>query len=215
MPTVSGEGASVPRLTDRYRQSKRDEIADAVLRCMASIGYTRLSMPDIFAESGLSAGSVYSHFQSKAELGVYVAHRAHRVFVDAIEDFEESNAFITPPDLCRWLLHRLSRQHLNFPALLQFWAESTTESPIRAALTQDMTHAVEKLADTLMPWAIEDTTSDEDASRSARRAVEGILVLANGFVSRSALYGEIDVESFLGVIETVLPGAQRAAHGDR
>lgn len=98
---------------------------------MASIGYSRVSTPDTFAESGLSADSVYSHFSTKVDIGVYVAKRAHRVFVDALEDLQESSTRITPPQPCRWLLSRLGRQQQSSPALPQFWGESTTDSPIR------------------------------------------------------------------------------------
>lgn len=45
----------------------------------------------------------------------------------------------------------------------------------------------------------------EDPRRAARSAVGGILVVANGFIIRSALYGEIDVDRFLEDIASALP----------
>src|SRR6187431_576833 len=65
----------MPRVSQEYRDARRDEIADAALRCFARTGVQRTSMADIIAESGLAAGAIYGHFASKQELIVDVARR--------------------------------------------------------------------------------------------------------------------------------------------
>ena len=58
----------MPRLSDDRRRDRRDQIAAAALHCFVRDGFASTSMADIIAQSGLSAGSIYSHFDSKAAL---------------------------------------------------------------------------------------------------------------------------------------------------
>jgi AcrR family transcriptional regulator len=46
----------------------RQLILEAALRCFARKGYLRTSMDDIVAESGLSKGTLYWHFENKSDL---------------------------------------------------------------------------------------------------------------------------------------------------
>ena len=65
----------MPKVTEAYRDARRDEIAAAALRCFAAKGFHRTSMADIIAESGLSAGAIYGHYESKEALLSTVAGR--------------------------------------------------------------------------------------------------------------------------------------------
>lgn len=58
----------MPRISAEYRASQRQLVLDAAVRCFARKGIHRASMQDIFSESGLSAGAVYSYFAGKAEI---------------------------------------------------------------------------------------------------------------------------------------------------
>jgi AcrR family transcriptional regulator len=46
----------------------RQLILEAALKCFARKGYLRTSMDDIVAESGLSKGTLYWHFENKSDL---------------------------------------------------------------------------------------------------------------------------------------------------
>lgn len=63
----------MPRLTARTRDARRQQILGAAQRCFTRNGFQATSMQDIFAESGLSAGSVYSHFTGKDEIITAIA----------------------------------------------------------------------------------------------------------------------------------------------
>ena len=65
----------VPRVTEQYREARRDEIADAALRAFRRKGFQATSMAEIITESGLSAGAIYGHFPSKSAIAVHVATR--------------------------------------------------------------------------------------------------------------------------------------------
>jgi len=63
----------MPRLTSRTRDARRQQILAAAQRCFTRNGFQATSMQDIFAEAGLSAGSVYSHFTGKDEIITAIA----------------------------------------------------------------------------------------------------------------------------------------------
>src|SRR3954468_5777771 len=63
----------MPKVTDAYREARRDEIARAAMRRLGSQGFGRTTMADIIEESGMSAGAIYSHFSGKAEIVQHVA----------------------------------------------------------------------------------------------------------------------------------------------
>jgi len=50
----------MPRVSDAYRQARRDGIVAATLRVLRRRALSDLTMADVIKEAGLSAGSVYS-----------------------------------------------------------------------------------------------------------------------------------------------------------
>jgi AcrR family transcriptional regulator len=58
----------MPRVSDEYMTSRREEILAAAKACFAREGFHATSMRDIYRECGLSAGAVYNHFASKDEI---------------------------------------------------------------------------------------------------------------------------------------------------
>lgn len=59
----------------------RDKLLRAAAAVFARLGYAKASISDITAEAGLSSGSIYAHFGSKAELFVATlrAHSAREI----------------------------------------------------------------------------------------------------------------------------------------
>jgi AcrR family transcriptional regulator len=67
----------------------RERILNAAARLFAEHGFTGASMPAIAAQSGITAGAIYRHFASKAELLLEVVKRA----LEALPfSFERSSA---------------------------------------------------------------------------------------------------------------------------
>jgi AcrR family transcriptional regulator len=63
----------MPKVTQEYRDARRDQILRAARRCFLRDGFHATSMQDLFAESGLSSGAVYRYFASKDEMIVAIA----------------------------------------------------------------------------------------------------------------------------------------------
>src|ERR1700712_875854 len=123
----------MPRVTDAYRRAPRDEIPAAALRCLRRNGVSRTSIADVVAESGLSAGAIYSHFRNKAELASYIAGS---MMTWRIEEFEESTdpALATPTGGMRYLLGVFDEQDVAPEVILQFWGEATNDPDLHAVM---------------------------------------------------------------------------------
>ena len=82
----------MPRVSDEYMASRREEILAAAKSCFAREGFHATSMRDIYRECGLSPGGVYNHFVSKEEIVRVLGEerlreaREHREALELIED---------------------------------------------------------------------------------------------------------------------------------
>jgi AcrR family transcriptional regulator len=75
----------------------RERILSAAAQLFAEQGFTRASMPAIASLSGITAGAIYRHFESKAELLLEVVKRALRVLPLSLEGGNgENDAAVLP-----------------------------------------------------------------------------------------------------------------------
>lgn len=63
---------------------KREEILDAALGLFAERGFHGTAMPDIAAEAGIAAGTIYRHFASKEALVNALYRRSKQALLDAL-----------------------------------------------------------------------------------------------------------------------------------
>jgi AcrR family transcriptional regulator len=68
----------MPKVSERHAEARRRQILDAARVCFARGGLHRTSMQDVFRESGLSPGSVYTYFFGKEEIVRAVAEEVLR-----------------------------------------------------------------------------------------------------------------------------------------
>jgi AcrR family transcriptional regulator len=116
----------MPRLTERTRDARRHQILDAARRCFIRDGFQATSMHDIFAEAGVSAGSVYSHFTGREEI---VAAIADEVIAEFTSTLDAAVADNDPPTLDAVLDHffqTLQRADIATIAVA-VWAEAVRD----------------------------------------------------------------------------------------
>jgi TetR/AcrR family transcriptional regulator, transcriptional repressor of aconitase len=80
----------MPKVTNEYRDARRDEILSAARRCFLRDGFHATSMQDLFAEAGLSSGAVYRYFASKDDVITAIAEENMRDVVTMIHDMASS-----------------------------------------------------------------------------------------------------------------------------
>src|ERR1700740_1311622 len=80
----------MPKVTEQYRDVRRDQILSAARRCFLRDGFHATAMQDLFAEAGLSSGAVYSYFASKDDVIAAIAEENRREVVAMIHDVASS-----------------------------------------------------------------------------------------------------------------------------
>jgi AcrR family transcriptional regulator len=142
----------MPRLTDARKELRRAQITEAAVRCFGRTGLERTSIADITAESGLSAGSIYTHYRNKADL---IQASARAVLAKHATVLGEYAASDTPPDPDE-LLDRMIAAIDPAAARVgvQTWGEATTDPAIRAIVV-DLTERMRALLhDCVAAWLV-------------------------------------------------------------
>jgi AcrR family transcriptional regulator len=84
----------VPKITDAKRESRRQQILDAALRCFSRDGFHATTTADIVRESGVSQGTLYLYFATKDDIIVALADDRHQgeAVVNALAQSERDPA---------------------------------------------------------------------------------------------------------------------------
>jgi TetR/AcrR family transcriptional regulator, transcriptional repressor of aconitase len=70
--------AGMPKVSEQYRDARREQILRAARRVFQRNGFHATSMQDLFAEAKLSSGAVYRYFRSKDDVVLAIARDSIR-----------------------------------------------------------------------------------------------------------------------------------------
>ncbi|WP_091628856.1 TetR/AcrR family transcriptional regulator [Amycolatopsis saalfeldensis] len=131
----------MPRVSQEHRDKRRRQILDAATLCFARKGFHATSMPDIFAEVGLSSGAVYGYFRSKQAIIEALLDSAMRPVLAALHDAAEVEPPLRVPEIID-VIHREMATVLDTDEatslIVQFWAESIRVPQIRDSQRHDV-----------------------------------------------------------------------------
>ena len=131
----------MPKITDAQRETRRQQILDAALRCFSRDGFHNTTTADIVREAGLSQGTLYLYFASKEDIVVALADDRHQgeAYVHALAQSEQD------PLQGLKLLVDLYGRSLTDPAeaeqrrvRIQRWAEAQRNPVIYESVTTGM-----------------------------------------------------------------------------
>ena len=111
----------MPKISEAKRETRRQEILDAALRCFSRDGFHNTTTADIVRESGVSQGTLYLYFATKEDIVVALADERHQgeAMINALAQGEQ--------DPIRGLLALIERgQHTG-----QIRAEANAEAVAR------------------------------------------------------------------------------------
>ena len=186
----------MPKVSDAYREARRDEIARAAMRRLGSQGFGRTTMADIIEESGMSAGAIYSHFAGKADI---VQHVARLTVGTKAEELVALARSTRPPlsavDTISFVLQAAIEAGIPPTMLLQVWAEASVDPGLRAIVDQTIERLRGAYAAAIEPW-LRATGRATDAA-SVRSMVDVMVTISQGFIVHSALFGAGDPEAYL------------------
>jgi AcrR family transcriptional regulator len=80
----------MPKISEAKRESRRQQILDAAVRCFSRDGFHNTTTADIVRESGVSQGTLYLYFKTKDDIIVALADDRHQgdAYVNALAQSE-------------------------------------------------------------------------------------------------------------------------------
>lgn len=186
----------MPRLTDATKAARRAQIIEAAVSCFLEKGYTNTSMSDIIKASGLSSGSIYSHFSGKEDILVTAIN-------ERLENVKNLYAALPegagPQDILE-TIYTNKMVNENFSAMLRIRLESL-HAPEIARATADIIPLLQGIiVKTLTPWAAEQLSvlheiNPDSAQRTpeqealitdyARDTADAFMMVFQGYMLRS------------------------------
>src|SRR4051794_10814744 len=188
----------MPKVSEAHRESRRDQITDAAVRSFAAKGFQRTSMADIIAESGLSAGAIYGHFDSKQQIAVAVAER---VVGNRLHEFESrlsQDPLPDPDEVIDLLMTGLVRDLHDPRLLVQLWGEAIFDSTVSGIVGRILGDVRHTILPYLVKWATANRgLDDQAASRWASGVLPVMLGLVQGLAVQAALIPNFDRDDYL------------------
>ncbi|GAA5203599.1 TetR/AcrR family transcriptional regulator [Microbacterium jejuense] len=194
----------MPKVSEEYREARRDEIARAALRCLERKGVRDTSIADIVEESGLSTGAIYSHFTNKGELARYIVGRFLLPRIDGLEAAGARGEILPPRAALRGMLGVFDEAGLKASLVLQFWGEAMVEPGLQEQLLVTAARLRGSLETAIGPWAATQTANETDAAALAAAAARSIAALAQGYIANVAVFGPREVDDYISSAIAVL-----------
>ena len=206
----------MPRLTDATKAARRAQIIEAAVSCFLEKGYTNTSMSDIIKASGLSSGSIYSHFSGKEDILTTAIN-------ERLENVKKLYAALPegagPQDILE-TIHTNQLVNDNFSAMLRIRLESLHAPEIARATADIMPLLQGIIVKTLTPWATEQLrvlheVNPDPAQRTpeqealiadyARDTADAFMMIFQGYMLRSFFGSPEEKDHLYRVALALLP----------
>lgn len=138
----------MPKVSEEHKESRRRQIIDAAWVCFARNGFHKTSMPDVFAEAGLSAGAVYRYFSGKEALIAAIAEVSTQQFMDTIDARAQAPRLLPLDELLPGIMEDLAALGGGTPAPMapQVWSEMMREPQLAMTVGDMLERVHERLA---------------------------------------------------------------------
>lgn len=206
----------MPRLTEATKAARRAQIIEAAIACFIERGYTNTSMSDIIKASGLSSGSIYSHFTGKEDILTTAIN-------ERLENVKRLYAALPegagPQDILE-IIYTNQLVNDNFSAMLRIRLESL-HAPEIAKATADIIPLLQGIiVKALTPWAAEQLrvlheVNPDPAQRTpeqeeliadyARDTADAFMMIFQGYMLRSFFGNPEEKDHLYRVALALLP----------
>ena len=206
----------MPRLTDATKAARRAQIIEAAVSCFLEKGYTNTSMSDIIKASGLSSGSIYSHFSGKEDILISAINERLNSVKELYDTFPGGAG---PQDILEIIYTNLLVNE-NFTAMLRIRLESLHAPEIARATADIMPLLQGIIVKTLTPWAAEQLSvlheiNPDPAQRTpeqealiadyARDTADAFMMVFQGYMLRSFFGSTEEKDRLYRVALALLP----------
>ncbi|MGB3185214.1 MAG: helix-turn-helix domain-containing protein [Ornithinimicrobium sp.] len=188
----------MPKVTEEHRAARRAEIVDAAMRRVAIDGYHKMTMADVIAESGLSAGAVYGYFRSKQDLIAAIAVTVSSLAREVVRATAQLDPMPAPPEVVRVLTQTLvtkieSSQIDLTRVAVNTWAESVRHEAVHDIVRTEFTGVRSDFV-TLLTKVRDAGHLRQDADIDA--AAKAMFGLLPGFILQRLVLGDVDPDSY-------------------
>jgi len=197
----------MPRLTEATKQARRRQIIDAAFTCFTAKGYTHTSMSDIIKESGLSSGSIYSHFDGKGD----ILHATVQQRIDMITAAYQELNTPSPRDIMR-MIFSTSAVEANFTSMLRIRLEAFTVPEVQESTNTLFTTLHDIVAQSLTPWGQQYLKAKNKRKPSADElqafvndTADALILTFQGYMVRSTLSASTNREHLFNIALNLLP----------
>lgn len=206
----------MPRLTDATKAARRAQIIEAAISCFLEKGYTNTSMSDIIKASGLSSGSIYSHFSGKEDILITAINERLNNVKELYETLPEGAG---PQDILE-TIHTNQLVNDNFSAMLRIRTGSLHAPEVARATTDIIPLLQGIITQTLTPWAAEQLRvlheiNPDSAQRTpeqealitdyARDTADAFMMVFQGYMLRSFFGAPEEKDRLYRVALALLP----------
>lgn len=140
----------MPKVSEEHREARRRQILDAAWVCFARNGFHKTSMPDVFAEAGLSAGAVYRYFPGKEALIGAIAEVSTHQLIDILDGHLKAARLAPPEELIPALVEGLTALGPGpapAPMAVQVWSEMMRDPHLARAVAGNLGAIQERLTE--------------------------------------------------------------------
>lgn len=206
----------MPRLTEATKAARRAQIIEAAVSCFLERGYTNTSMSDIIKASGLSSGSIYSHFTGKEDILTTAIN-------ERLENVKKLYAALPegagPQDILE-IIYTNQMVNENFSAMLRIRLESLHAPEIAKATAGIIPLLQGIIVKALTPWATEQLSvlheiNPDSAQRTpeqealitdyARDTADAFMMVFQGYMLRSFFGSTEEKDRLYRVALALLP----------
>jgi AcrR family transcriptional regulator len=185
-----------PRISEARRSARRQQIVNAAVVCFARTGFHATSMADIIAESGLSAGAVYTYFASKDDLIAATTEEVTANVADILAVLQSAHEGDTLEDIVLGVLRPLDDYpdvQAKHRIMLHAWGEASGDSEIGVLLHGVYTTMLGHAAEATAAWQARGLISPAADPAQAARV---LLSLVAGYIVQTALLGPVDTAGY-------------------
>jgi len=183
----------LPKITEKQRDARREQILAAAWKCFHSRGIHATSMEQIIRESGLSAGAVYLYFKGKEALILSAIGTQMTAVREQVLPLLEKDEPATPTEFIQEVTESIarftSRKGIDLNAvILMCWSEAQTNPKVKSLIRsyqKDYRKSLSKLVERWQKKGLIEAKADPDDVAKA------MLSFLLGFIAQSALIGDV------------------------
>jgi AcrR family transcriptional regulator len=194
----------MPKVSQSYRNARRDQILQAALVCFSRQGFHRATMQDIVKQSRLSPGAIYNYFESKEEIIEAIANerraKERALMIEARQQAGVARVFKRIRDGFFGEL-RNPKERLRRRVGIQLWAEAQRNPRILKIVRRGVNGPRKLLKAIISDAQRRKEISDQiDSDAMARFMIAAF----QGFVLQLEWDGHIRVEPYLEILDAFL-----------